>query len=74
MYKALKIRSINLQSELKELQHKLRGAYTNDSRLLCGFGPNQHVFLSRNEGLEISLMIEIIDLNVITSPVPKAKK
>lgn len=70
----MKLKCLNVQNELKDLQQKLRGAYTQDSRLLCGSGPSLHVFVSRNEGLELSLMIEIIDLHVIVSHEPKAKK
>ena len=67
MYKSLKIRYLHLSNEHRELVANLRGAYTEDSRLVCGSGQNTHVFIQRNEGVELSLMIEVIDYHQIVN-------
>lgn len=45
VYKALKIRCLHLNNEHKELKTKLKGAYKDDSRMVCGSGANQHIFI-----------------------------
>lgn len=57
----MKAKYMHLVNEQKELEGKLNGMYTEDSKLVYGTGANSFFFIKRLDEMELSLLVEMAD-------------